>query len=568
MARPFAIALLALFALTLPHPVPGQDVVQLGIQNRVEPPAWVRAALERDPAALRLKRVFRPQLDSVLTQKAHFGLLGVDVGTLARDSAARLGTVMRGTLRVPVLPFLFADTPNPPYAPAVLQDKLFRPAGGSLTLTQLYREMSRGMFAVTGTVAPWVRVKVPFDTQYTAGPPGLGDLLTQVLDEADKQIDFRGFDHNNDGIVDVVAFVQPYFGGECPRRDPPNRNVWSHEWTYGAASGDSTRMYQTKDGVVISDYVIQPALNCDEKTPIDIGVFAHEFGHALGLPDLYSTTYPNPMNGGIGYWGLMGYGGWNQPPSPAYMEAWSRAELGWLRVLPGRSGRSYVLDPSNSANGYALRVSLPGSHGRYLLLENRQPLGADRHLVGSGLLVWEVDSVTIANQSAFNAVQNTTSQRGLRLVEADGGNDLDIPWQFGDASDPYPGSLGKSELAFDLPGSNGAAVTLKNIRTLGQRVAFDLLVTTGTIAFRAPSPAPPPAPPGDTLGPLALLRFRSALDSADFRLLRAKGFRVLRLFEASNSVFVTLPPTARGALSDIHPDLVGMTVQRRQSRPE
>ena len=42
------------------------------------------------------------------------------------------------------------------------------------------------------------------------------------------------------------------------------------------------------------DYVIQPAWNCaGPPSAIDIGVFAHEFGHAFGLPDLYDTNSAN-----------------------------------------------------------------------------------------------------------------------------------------------------------------------------------------------------------------------------------------------------------------------------------
>jgi M6 family metalloprotease-like protein len=61
------------------------------------------------------------------------------------------------------------------------------------------------------------------------------------------------------------------------------------------------------------------------------GVLAHEFGHLLGLPELYAPGAAT--HEGIGVWGLMGQGTWlghgDQPPHP---DAWSKARLGWVDV--------------------------------------------------------------------------------------------------------------------------------------------------------------------------------------------------------------------------------------------
>src|SRR5690606_41205846 len=46
------------------------------------------------------------------------------------------------------------------------------------------------------------------------------------------------------------------------------------------------------------------------KKLVGIGVFCHEFGHNLGLPDLYDTDPGNGSSQGIGEWGLMGGGSW------------------------------------------------------------------------------------------------------------------------------------------------------------------------------------------------------------------------------------------------------------------
>ena len=73
-----------------------------------------------------------------------------------------------------------------------------------------------------------------------------------------------------------------------------------------------------------------------------VGTMAHEYGHILGLPDLFDVSYlslgdaagPEEDSAGIGNWGLMGWGasGWNGDDGPTALSAWSRVRLGWSRI--------------------------------------------------------------------------------------------------------------------------------------------------------------------------------------------------------------------------------------------
>ena len=70
--------------------------------------------------------------------------------------------------------------------------------------------------------------------------------------------------------------------------------IWSHKWVL-------PKEFE-KDGV--KAYAYPPSRRRAS------GGFAHEFGHVLGLPDLYdSTTF-----GGVGDWCLMGSGSWGDNP--------------------------------------------------------------------------------------------------------------------------------------------------------------------------------------------------------------------------------------------------------------
>jgi M6 family metalloprotease-like protein len=132
--------------------------------------------------------------------------------------------------------------------------------------------------------------------------------------------------------------VHPGRGGECGSQGGSiNNNIWSHRFSLSDLTGrDFETKELTKDGrkIRVDDYVVVPALACDGRSMIEIGVFAHEFGHAFGLPDLYDTKKPARTQG-VGNWDLMGAGSWGgddkSPQRPAHMSAWSRIFLGWAQ---------------------------------------------------------------------------------------------------------------------------------------------------------------------------------------------------------------------------------------------
>jgi len=252
-------------------------------------------------------------------------------------------TSVSGTVRVPVFMVKYANTGADPYPTSTLATKLFTGPFSPQTMTQMYAEMSYGDINLTGTVYGWTTL-ANNDTYYEGGCQGLcgtanvDELIIETLNANDAAVDFGQYDNDgpdgiansgdDDGYVDFAAFVQPETGGECG-----TSNIWSHRWylegwgNLGWTSNDP----RTGGGFIkVSDYTIQPALNCGGASVIDIGVFCHEFGHAFGLPDLYDT---NGGSEGIGHWGLMGSGSWNTVTQPAHMCAWSKNELGWTNVV-------------------------------------------------------------------------------------------------------------------------------------------------------------------------------------------------------------------------------------------
>ncbi len=106
----------------------------------------------------------------------------------------------------------------------------------------------------------------------------------------------------------------------------------------------------TNDGVSLREASLAPERQTQDNYGLGaLGTIVHEFGHQLGLPDLYNT-YDGTV--GVGGWDIMGYGQWLMngfwPSAPG---AWSRAALGWVTpqvIQPGE----YTLEEGERSTRY------------------------------------------------------------------------------------------------------------------------------------------------------------------------------------------------------------------------
>ena len=426
---------------------------------------------------------------------------------IAPGAAITLPTAVRGTRSIPVITTTFQDTPSAPFPVSQLQQQLFDGPWPTGTMTDYYREISHGLFTVTGTVFNWVALAKRAEL-YT-GPAGcfgilcpaefpkLKNFIVETLSAADPNVDFRQYDNDgpdgipnsgdDDGFVDFVALVHPQVGGECT--GAANRGIWSHRWAISNFGGGDFETGDTGHNgrkIRIDDYVIMPALACDNTTMIQIGVFAHEFGHAFGLPDLYDTDNSNGVSAGIGGWGLMAGGSWggsgNQPQFPSHMTAWSKQYLGWQNAKLITTDTKDVTLPIASRNPAAVHINIDSD--KNYLIEHRAPEGFDRSLPGQGLLVYRVNNPVIRAGLRNNRVNADENNKGLGVVEADGRTHLDDAVNPSDDGDLFPGAT--SNVKYDRnsnPASQGN-IALCNIRANATEVKFDVYTS------RATCPAP------------------------------------------------------------------------------
>ncbi len=295
--------------------------------------------------------------------------------------------------------------------PQYFDNLLFDQTSGARTLNNFYLESSYGKTEIGGQVTSQWYSSVRNMTWYGRDGSGIDDangpiycLAVEAVLRANADVDFSQFDRNGDGEVDHLVIIH---AGEGQENSPVTSLIWSHRWAIIDATncGYSTRRLNV-DGVDVYGYFMT-----SESSPM--GVFAHELGHDFGLPDLYDTT---GITLGIGVWGVMGTGSWNGVPrgtQPAHFAAWSKAKLGWLDLtvvtaplLPA-SIQAVELFPD------ALRLPVKSSRwgDEYFVVENRQPIGFDVALPGSGLLIWHIDETRMNNDAS--------SRRLVDLEEAD-----------------------------------------------------------------------------------------------------------------------------------------------------
>ncbi|MEE4277111.1 MAG: M6 family metalloprotease domain-containing protein, partial [Halieaceae bacterium] len=288
--------------------------------------------------------------------------------------------------RLLILPVEFSDTAFERFAgearqnalnEAYFKDLLF--AGGAAepeagTLSHYFRHQSRGLYHVGGDVFPTVTLEAPLafygEPEQSSDGSWRSDKRTRELVEdalraaVASQPDFpwQDFDlwdptdhdgdnkqNESDGYIDHLVLVVAgkaqsschglYKLGEKLTVNAPADQVsrlseserscanllWPHRSTVATNLGKGPAVdgvtnarggIDLGNGLWLLDYNMQ-----SEYT--SVSTFIHEFGHSLGLPDVYAQQ----TNNSTGSWEAMAA---TTGPLPQELSAWSRTVLGWM----------------------------------------------------------------------------------------------------------------------------------------------------------------------------------------------------------------------------------------------
>jgi immune inhibitor A len=277
------------------------------------------------------------------------------------------------------------------------EDLYFGSGKGVDSVKTYYEKQSSGRYSVEGEVSDWV--KVPYnEARYgnnacgDTNCPSVWNVVSDGLDawvaqqkaagRTDAQIkadaarfdewdryDFDGDGDFNepDGYIDhfqiVHAGEDESAGGGAQGEDA----IWAHRWYAFGTDAGATGPEQNKlggtqigsTGIWVGDYTVQPENG-------GLGVFAHEYGHDLGLPDHYDTA---GGENSTGFWTLMSSGSWLGTGKkeigdlPGDMTAWDKLQLGWLNYDTAKAGvdswHKLGVAEYNTKHKQALVVTLP-----------------------------------------------------------------------------------------------------------------------------------------------------------------------------------------------------------------
>lgn len=276
---------------------------------------------------------------------------------------------------------------------------------GNGSVADYYRDCSAGQFRPVFDVVGPVRMSHGYG-YYGSGSDdsAAGLMVIEACRALEGKVDFSRYDIDRDGRVDNIYFY--YAGlGEADGGDPST--IWPHSWNLS----DQQR-YLELNGVSIDAYACSPELDGSSK-PNGIGTFCHEFGHVLGLPDLYASAYSDALHPAT--WSLMASGNYNDDGrTPPGLSSYERLELGWITPRELSYPLTVTLEPLCDSNR-ACRISTERTN-EYFLLENRQQYGWDKSLPGHGMLVWHIDYNP--NIWERNVVNHTASHQYVDIVEA------------------------------------------------------------------------------------------------------------------------------------------------------
>jgi len=269
------------------------------------------------------------------------------------------------------------------------------------SMANWYLQNSSGQYSVDGYVSDWVNVpynEAAYGSNYCGSIVCTRDITRFMVDQSDAwyasmlssmtaaqvntflarfdvwdryDLDGDGNFNEPDGYIDHFQSVHAGDGEETGGGAYGTDAIWSHRSYANPVPGTQPGSPHGAGGFRIGnsnywvgDYTIEPENG-------GVGVFAHEFGHDLGLPDEYDTSgNTGGAENGTGWWTNWSQGSYGTIDQnglgmyPVAMTNWERWQLGFIQnytVATNTSSGTYHLGPSefNTKKPQVMFIVLP-----------------------------------------------------------------------------------------------------------------------------------------------------------------------------------------------------------------
>ena len=327
-------------------------------------------------------------------------------------------------------------------------------------------------------------------------------------------INWADYDSDNDGYVDFVYVI---YAGKGQADGGTAETIWPHNWSVESARYYGNCTYSATEckvgGKKLDNYAMSGEISGNSLG--GIGTLCHEFGHVMGLPDLYDTDYGTNYNNSLtpNDWNVMDGGSYNADGHcPPNYDPWEKEFFGWhTTVNLGNEGQNVTLYANGTQNYQAYQITSNGNYvspttsGIRYYIENRQAQGWDAPLTGHGMLIWKVNFN--ASKWESNEPNNTANNPYYTVVSAYGsaigwdGSTDNCKWN------TFPGTKNKTSYTgitgkplLNIAESNGV-VTLTYIQEpvipvdpfdltwMADGAEFATTTSTGKVVLPATTPA-------------------------------------------------------------------------------
>lgn len=324
--------------------------------------------------------------------------------------------------------------PNPrEYYTRQLNESGFSEYGACGSALDYYRDASHGLYTPQFDVYGPVRIN--YNTTHFADDNNKTKNMNTLIREAittlcdSGELDLSNYDYDNDGTLDTVFIYYAGYGSA----DSNTMTIWPHQSSY---YGSTLRFNGVKVGPYacaneLDGYNPQthkyPYTDGSEPWVGGVGTFIHEYGHVLGLPDMYDVNY----SGGVvtpGQWDVMDQGSYNfNGTCPPLFSAYEQWVCRWLDYVDAEDDVHYDLNAlGNTDNPSAVRIPiLMGISGstyasEYFVIESRDNSKWDSCFPNSGLMVWRINyKKSLWTGNSVNSVNGSN----VEIVYANGDND-------------------------------------------------------------------------------------------------------------------------------------------------
>jgi len=285
--------------------------------------------------------------------------------------------------------------------------------GGYGSAAQYFRDQSNGLyqpvFDVYGPVTLSKKQSYYGQNDSRGNDKYAADAVIEACKLANQQyagLNFANYDWNNDGYVDFVYVI---YAGKGEADGGAKTTIWPHNYNiqtvvqysgsglYSVYSISDTEL----DGKYLDNYAMSQEIDGQSGALTGNGTFCHEFGHVIGLPDFYDTSYGSNYTSRLtpNEWDVMDGGAYNgNGHCPPNYSAWEKYFMGWLTPEnPGQYGANLTLYPNGTQKHNVYQINASGAlesavkSGLNYYIENRQKSGWDTYLPASGMLIWKVN---------------------------------------------------------------------------------------------------------------------------------------------------------------------------------